>query len=144
MNGKWHRFIVVTARLSILVYIGMVIYVCFGHFDDLPDMNHTFLGIPEDKIIHFIMFFPFPIIAAIALNRRPRSTGRAFLQAGLLFLCGIAIAAATEIGQGMTDYRDPSVYDWVADISALLLSTLIVLVVLLIKARRVCPADSAS
>lgn len=142
MGEKFHKFFVVAARIAFLVYFGMVLYVCFGHFDDLPDMSQPIWGIPQDKIIHFIMFFPFPIIAALALDLLPRRYGKAFLEAFLLLVCGLTIAAATEIGQRFTDYRDPSVWDWVADILALVSSTLIVLIVLLFKVRRSC-RDSA-
>ena len=144
MGAKFHKIFVLAARIAFLVYVGMVVYVCFGHFDDLPDMSRPIWGIPQDKIIHFIMFFPFPIIAALALDLRPSRYGKAFLEALLLLVCGLAIAAATEIGQGFTDYRDPSVWDWVADISALVSSSLLVLTVLLIKVRRSCRNTAAS
>lgn len=144
MGEKFHKFFVISARLAFLVYFGMVLYVCFGHFDDLPDMSQPIWGIPQDKIIHFIMFFPFPILAAMALDLRPRRYGKAFLEAFLLLVCGLVIAAATEIGQGFTDYRDPSIWDWVADISALVSSALIVLIVLLFKVRRSCRESAVS
>lgn len=138
MGEKFHKTFVVAARIALLVYFGLVLYVCFGHFNNLPDMSKTIWGIPKDKIIHFIMFFPFPIIAALALDLRPRRYAAGLLEAFLLLVCGLAIAAATEIGQGYTTYRDPSIWDWVADTSALLSSSLIVLAVLLLKARRSC------
>ncbi|MDT3366811.1 MAG: VanZ family protein [Bacteroidota bacterium] len=144
MGEKFHKFFVISARLAFLVYFGMVLYVCFGHFDDLPDMSQPIWGIPQDKIIHFIMFFPFPILAAMALDLRPRRYGKAFLEAFLLLVCGLVIAAATEIGQSFTDYRDPSIWDWVADISALVSSALIVLIVLLFKVRRSCRESAVS
>lgn len=144
MGEQFHKVFVIAARIAFLVYFGMVLYVCFGHFDDLPDMSQPIWGIPQDKIIHFILFFPFPIIAALALDLRPARYGKAFLEAFLLLVCGLAIAAATEIGQGFTDYRDPSVWDWVADISALVSSSLIVLIVLLFKVRRSCRKSAIS
>ena len=144
MGEKFHTFFVVSARIAFLVYFGLVLYVCFGHFDDLPDMSKPIWGIPQDKIIHFIMFFPFPILAAFALNLRPRSYGKVFLEVILLFLCGMAIAAATEIAQGFIAYRDRSIWDWVADASALVCSSLIVLTVLLLQVRRRCRNASHS
>lgn len=148
MGEKFHTFFVGAARVAFLVYFGMVLYVCFGHFDDLPDMSKPIWGIPQDKIIHFIMFFPFPILAALALNLRPARYGKAVLEAVLVLACGLCIAAATEIAQGFTSYRDPSVWDWVADTSALVSSSLLLLIALLIQVRRTCkkaatqPADS--
>lgn len=143
-RNRWHTLLVVAARLSILVYLGMVLYVCFGHFSQLPDMSKTFLGIPRDKIIHFTMFFPFPIIAALAIDRLPRTPWKALLQSLLILAAGLAIAAATEIGQGMTNYRDRSLLDWVADSTALGISTLLVFLILLLKVRRsaLCPPPS--
>ena len=144
MGERFHTFFVVAARIAFLVYFGLVLYVCFGHFTDLPDMSKPIWGIPQDKIIHFIMFFPFPILGALALNLRPSRYGKACMDALLLFICGIALAAATEIAQGFTSYRDPSVWDWVADTSALVSSSVIVLIVLLLQVRRQCRKSARS
>lgn len=136
MRERFHKFFVGASRCALAVYFGLVIWVCFGHFDSLPDMSRPIWGIPQDKIIHFIMFFPFPIITAFALNIGPRTYGKAFLETLLILLCGFAVAAATEVIQGMTTYRDQNLWDWVADATALTVSSLMVLIALLIQVRR--------
>lgn len=144
MRERFHRFFVGAARCALAVYIGLVVWVCFGHFDNLPDMTRPFWGIARDKIIHFIMFFPFPIISAFALNIGPRTGGKALLETLLILLCGLAIAAATEIIQGMTTYRDQNIWDWIADATALAVSSLLVLTALFIQVRRKWKKSAAS
>ena len=136
MTDRQRHILVTLAWVAMAVYFGLVAYVCFGHFDDLPDMDHTFLGIPEDKIIHFIMFFPFPILVLLTRRYRPATRGRAFAIALLTFVAGLLIASATEWGQGLTAYRDPDAYDLLADALAILFSTLIVLAMTLRGIRR--------
>ena len=41
-----------------LIYLAAVAYCCFGSFDGIQQVSPSLLGIPTDKIIHFIMFFP--------------------------------------------------------------------------------------
>lgn len=83
----------------LVVYLGMVGWCCFGHFSDLPDIGQDNLfGIPMDKVVHFLMFFPFPILCYLAfsgMTGRPRHT---VLAVSLVFLAGCLIAAGTEIG----------------------------------------------
>lgn len=70
----------------LVVYLGMVGWCCFGHFSDLPDIGQDNLfGIPMDKVVHFLMFFPFPILCYLAfsgMTGRPRHT---VLAVGLVF-----------------------------------------------------------
>lgn len=55
----------------LVVYLGMVGWCCFGHFSDLPDIGQDNLfGIPMDKMVHFLMFFPFPSLSS-ATSRSP-------------------------------------------------------------------------
>lgn len=139
-----HRQLVLFARAAFVVYFGLVLYVCFGHFDSLPSVvNETLWGIPGDKIIHFIMFFPYPILLFM-VRRHPFSAGRQiWIYSIWVLLSGIAIAAATEIGQGFTPYRDNNPYDLIADGAALLSGTLLSLpFVFYTLARRNASASS--
>ncbi len=113
-----------------LAYLGAVAYCCFGHFSDLPEISvDKFLGIPMDKIVHFLMFFPFPILCHIAFNGRGKRPGKPALVTGLVFLAGCLIAAATEIGQSFTDYRSGDVLDFAADTLSLAISSIVTLVI---------------
>ena len=114
----------------LVVYLGMVGWCCFGHFSDLPDIGQDNLfGIPMDKVVHFLMFFPFPILCYLAfsgMTGRPRHT---VLAVGLVFLAGCLIAAGTKIGQSFTSYRSGDALDFVADTLALAISSIIVMII---------------
>ena len=51
------------------IYLVLVAYCCFWNFDSLPAVDRTMFGIPTDKLVHFLMFFPFPILCDLAFER---------------------------------------------------------------------------
>ena len=53
-----------------LVYLALVAWICFGSFKPGPHVPRSVLGIPTDKIVHFLMFLPFPILGALAFDFR--------------------------------------------------------------------------
>lgn len=112
----------------LIAYLAAVGYCCFGQFNDLPEINaDTFFGIPADKVVHFLMFFPFPILCHLAFSgwiSKPRHT---VLSVAAVFLTGVMIAAGTEIGQSFTDYRSGDILDFTADTLSLAISSIIVL-----------------
>ena len=132
MKGK--RLI---ARILFFLYLAAVLVLCFGQFKDAPSVSWTLLGIPSDKIVHFCMFFPFPILAFLAFDKYTETPRSTFLFSGITFLVGVALAFGTEWGQAhLTTYRSGDPLDWVADISALFISTLIVIIWDLLKQRK--------
>ena len=118
-----------------LIYLAAVAYCCFGSFDGIQQVSPSLLGIPTDKIIHFIMFFPFPVLCYLSFDRHTDRPWQAVLLAGaalafykvlfrpLLFASGCIIAAATEIGQSFLKYRSCDIKDFFADSLALVIST---------------------
>ena len=117
------------ARILFFLYIAAVLVLCFGQFKDAPSVPWTLLGIPSDKLVHFCMFFPFPILAFLAFDKYTETPRSTFLFSGITFLVGVALAFGTEWGQAhLTTYRSGDPLDWLADISALFLSTLIVII----------------
>ena len=132
MKGK--RLI---ARILFFLYIAAVLVLCFGQFKDAPSLPWTLLGIPSDKLVHFCMFFPFPILAFLAFDKYTETPRSTFLFSGITFLVGVALAFGTEWGQAhLTTYRSGDPLDWVADVSALFISTLIVIIWDLLKQRK--------
>lgn len=132
MKGK--RLI---ARILFFLYLVAVLVLCFGQFKDAPSLPWTLLGIPSDKLVHFCMFFPFPILAFLAFDKYTETPRSTFLFSGITFLVGVALAFGTEWGQAhLTTYRSGDPLDWLADISALFLSTLIVIIWDLLKQRK--------
>lgn len=106
-----------------LIYLAAVAYCCFGSFDGIQQVSPSLLGIPTDKIIHFIMFFPFPVLCYLSFDRHTDRPWQAVLLAGIVFASGCIIAAATEIGQSFLKYRSCDIKDFLADSLALVIST---------------------
>ena len=114
-------------RILFLLYLSGVLYLCFGRFDNTPSVEWSLFGIPTDKLVHFCMFFPFPILAFLAFDRYTETARQTLTFVGITLAVGILLALGTEWGQAhFTDYRSGDPWDLVADISALVLSSLLV------------------
>ena len=119
------------------LYVAGVLFLCFGHFDSTPSVPLDFFGIPTDKIVHFAMFFPFPILAFLAFDRYTDSVKSTLLFVGVTFIIGLLLAFGTEWGQAhFTKYRSGDSMDLLADTTALLLSSTLVAVLDIVKQRR--------
>ena len=121
-------------RLKILfqvafgVYVVAVLMLCFGRFDSPPSLPTTFLGIPTDKIGHFCMFFPYPILAFLAFDKYTETPKSTLLFSSLTFVLGALLALGTEWGQAhLTNYRSGEPMDLAADLLALFIGTLIII-----------------
>ena len=114
----------ILARILFVVYLAAIAFLCFMHADKLPDMQKTLFGIPTDKVAHFLMFLPFPILAFLAYDHVTNKVWSAVLFAVLTFAVGAAIAWGTEYVQGMLPYRSRDIADLRADLLALGISTL--------------------
>lgn len=113
-------------RCLMLLYLAAVAYLCFGHFESLPKVSNTILGIPTDKVVHFCMFLPFPVLLFLCYDKITTRPWQAVLLAMGTFAIGAAIAASTEIIQGRLGYRSQDPLDFCADAIALALSSLVV------------------
>ena len=51
------------ARIAFAAYIVAVLVLCFAKFPSTDDVPTELWGIPMDKIVHFLMFFPLPLLA---------------------------------------------------------------------------------
>lgn len=116
------------ARLALILYLGIVCYLCFARLDSIPSFRSSFLGIPVDKIVHFAMFFPFPIIAFFAKDKANSSINQAAISFLLLCSAGCIIAGITEIIQGSLPYRSEDIHDFAADCLAVCISSIAVLI----------------
>ncbi len=114
-------------RILFLLYIAGMMYLCFGHFENAPSIEINFLGIPTDKLVHFGMFFPFPVLAFLAFDPYTETKGKTFLCVGVTLLIGLLIAFGTEWGQAsLTDYRSGDPLDFLADSIGLFLGSVLV------------------
>ena len=115
-------------QLGFIVYLLAVLYLCFGKFENTPEIPWSFLGIPSDKLVHFCMFFPYPILAFLAFDRFTDTPKSTFLFSGITWVLGLLLAVATEWGQAhLTDYRSGDPWDLLADALAITLSTILVI-----------------
>ena len=136
MNARQRHIFVILAWIALAVYFALVAWVCFGHFTQLPDMSQPIWGIPQDKLIHFVMFLPFPFLVMFTRRRRPATHRKALWLTVVSLVIGLAIAGATEWGQGLTLHRDRNPYDFLADAIALVFGSLIVLIISFHQVRR--------
>ena len=117
----------ILSRILFLLYLCAIAMLCFMHTDKLPDVQKFILGIPTDKVVHFCMFFPFPILAFLSFDRYTETVSRTLLFVGATFLVGILLAVGTEWAQAhLTDYRSGDPLDFLADGLSLLLSSALV------------------
>ena len=116
----------ITFRVAFYLYLIAIAVLCFGKFSNLPSVSNTILGIPTDKVVHFVMFFPFPILAFLAYDKFTGTVKSVLIFALVTFLAGCLIAAGTEIGQAyLTEYRSGDPTDFLADFLALLTGSVI-------------------
>lgn len=115
--------------LMFICYICAVGFLCFGHFEDMPDVATTIFGIPTDKVVHFSMFFPFPLLAYATFGRKTKGRWNSILFILAIFLAGCILGIATELGQGLTDYRSCDINDFRADSLGMALSSVCALII---------------
>ena len=127
----------IIARILFGVYLVAVAWLCFGKLDGSQNMPATLWGIPTDKIAHFLMFLPCPVLAFFAFDRFTEKFWPTVLWTTVIFLAGCAFAAGTEIVQArLLPYRTGDPADFKADLLALALSSVIVLILDLSKQKK--------
>ena len=122
--------------IAMVVYIGVVAYLLFANFEKLSSVPKLLLGIPTDKVVHFCMFFPFPILAYLAYDRLTDTPLKAL--AALVSICaiGAVFAGLTEIGQSLIPYRYQDVSDFRADCIAICIAGLLTFIIDVSKMRK--------
>jgi VanZ family protein len=116
-------------QCGFVLYLLAVLFLCFGKFENTPNVPWSLLGIPSDKLVHFGMFFPFPILAFLAFDRFTETPKSTYLFSGITWVMGLLLAFATEWGQAhLTDYRSGDPWDLLADGLAITLSTILVII----------------
>jgi len=124
------------SRVLFLMYLVCIAFVCFMSSSSVPKMSVTLLGLPTDKIIHFLMFLPFPILFYLSFDHKKSGFLPSLGFATIALVLGCGIAAGTELIQGLLPTRAKDLYDFLADSSAVLCSSLLVLILDNTKGRR--------
>lgn len=122
MGYKVNKFFLVV----LLLYLAAVLFCCFHDFGSVNVEIKELFGYPLDKVVHFAMFFPFPVFCYLAFGWHVRKAFPATLLVMVFFVIGVIIAAGTEEGQTFTTYRTGDIHDLKADIVALAMSSAIV------------------
>lgn len=124
-------------RLIFFFYLAVVLVLCFGNFKDTPSVTNSILGIPTDKIAHFCLFFPFPILAFMAFDSFTENWRTSLLFVIATFIAGIILALFTEWGQAhLTTWRNGDPNDFLADIIALGLSSILIFILDIRRQRK--------
>lgn len=96
-------------------YIVAVVLLCVIRTDSLPELPKFFLSIPLDKIMHFVMFLPFPVLGYTTFYHTEKGNWRKFAVLGIMCVLGFAFANSTERLQALTSYRACETADLIAD-----------------------------
>lgn len=110
------------------VYIAAIALLCFMKTDSVPDVPFALFGIPMDKLIHFCMFAPYPLLAFQTFHSKDVTLWRELILLAVLAVLGLGLAYGTEQIQGLTDYRSYEIADFYADSTGIAAGTLIVLI----------------
>ncbi len=119
----------ILARILFFLYLAAIAFLCFMRVDKIPDVQQFIFGIPTDKVAHFLMFLPFPILAYLAYDHLTNKVWSAILFAVATFIVGALLAYATEYIQGKLPYRSMDINDFKADALALAISCVFVFIV---------------
>ena len=123
-------------RLLTLLYLAAVAVLCFAKFSSLSSVPGSFLGIPTDKIVHFLMFLPFPVLALLSFELKKPHLFKLVLIVVLLFITGCLLAWATEYVQGLLPYRDMDPKDFRADSLGLLVGSVVSFLLFVFAVKR--------
>lgn len=105
-----------------------VLFLCFAELGSFNNVRKEIFNIPVDKVVHFLMFFPFPILAYVSFGRFTKNPLHSLLLSLGLFIIGFLIAIGTEAVQEFLKYRTGDAKDLMADGLALGISSIIVLI----------------
>lgn len=119
-----------------LLYVAAVAYLCFANFSDVSNISRTIFGIETDKLVHFCMFLPFPILAFFSIGKYPKKVWKNIFLAFCILLAGCMFAAATEVIQSRIIYRTGDPRDFKADLIAMAISTTVLFITIRTKTRR--------
>lgn len=105
--------------LAFCLYIAAILTLCLMKPDDLPQPEIFIFGIPADKVAHFLMFLPFPVLMYMMLFERSRKRWLDILILVGSIALGIGAAFGTEYLQSLTQYRSADIKDTFADMKGL-------------------------
>lgn len=121
--------------IVLCLYIAAVAFLCFARPEDMPQMPSLWLGLPADKVGHFLMFMPFPVLAFLTFETKGMTAGRKFLLLAVMMTVGAGLAMGTEHIQAQLAYRAAETDDFYADAAGLVIGGAAALFFILRKDR---------
>ena len=115
------------------LYIAAVAYLCFAKPDDMPQLPQLWLGLPADKVGHFLMFMPFPLLGYLTFEVKGMSVGRKLFLIAILIVFGAGMALGTEYIQARLEYRSSENSDLLADGIGLITGGIFTFIYILIR-----------
>ena len=119
----------ILSRVLFVMYLAAIGLICFISSSSVPDLPTLFLGIDVDKMIHFGMFLPFPIMAFLSFDHPSGKKLRNVLFIVVSMIVGVIIAGFTEVIQEYLPTREMDINDFIADSTGIALSSIFVLIV---------------
>ena len=102
------------------IYLAAVGVLCFIRPSSLPEMEiKTFLGLPIDKVLHFLMFLPYPVLSGLAFINREQKLSAVISIMLILAITGTGVAYGTEMIQSQIGYRSYEIADFHADMTGI-------------------------
>lgn len=117
-------------RILFAVYLLAIAYICFASQGGLPTFKDWKFAIPADKVVHFTMFLPFPVLLFYSIKKHRN------WHLILVTVVGCGLAALTELIQALIPYRAADITDFLADSLGLLCGALFLLIFCLFSARK--------
>jgi len=122
MKGRTHTLYIII----FCMYLAAVGLLCFIKPSSLPEMDiKTFFGLPLDKVLHFLMFLPYPFLSGMIFISKEQRPIVSCVILFILAVTGIGVAYGTEIIQSHTGYRSYEIADFHADMIGIAAGTLL-------------------
>ncbi len=118
------------------LYILAVGVMCFSKPENIPHVTFDWFGLPADKVVHCLMFIPFPVLAYMSFvpERFSLPAKAACIVAAAII--GAGISYATEVIQSALGYRSFEIKDLIADLAGICSGTSVLLVSLALKTKK--------
>ena len=99
----------------------------------MPQLPQLWLGLPADKVGHFLMFMPFPLLGYLTFEVKGMSVGRKLFLIAILIVFGAGMALGTEYVQARLEYRSSENSDLLADGIGLITGGIFTFIYILIR-----------
>ena len=114
-------------------YLAAVFFLCLMKPDDLPQTELMLFGLPADKVAHFLMFFPFPVLGYCMMWKKGRRIWLDLLIVASTLIMGTGLAFLTEHLQALTQYRSSDIKDIYSDLIGMAAGCIPVLINIMYK-----------